>query len=62
MTAWLIYVITIGSCLLNSIILYIIVTKSLNKYNNIEITGTKLKNSKEDIREAVDYLEITNNL
>ncbi|MDE7432560.1 MAG: hypothetical protein K2N34_11705 [Lachnospiraceae bacterium] len=60
MTTGLIYVIVFGVLAAASIILAVIITKTLNNDKCIELTGGQLENSDSSINDAMSYLKITN--
>lgn len=60
MTTGLIYVIVFGILVIASIILAIIVTKTLNSDKSIELLGGRLENYDASIRDTMTYLKITN--
>lgn len=60
MTTGLVYMIVFGVLVIASIILAIIVTKTLNSEKNIELIGGRLENSDASISDAMSYLKITN--
>lgn len=59
MTAY-IYLIIFGVLLIASIILALIITKSLNSDESIDLIGGKLENSDASISDAMTYLKLTN--
>lgn len=60
MTTGLIYLIVFGVLVIASIILAIIVTRTLNSDKSIELLGGRLENSDASISDAMTYLKITN--
>lgn len=60
MTMGLIYMIVFGVLAIAAIVLAVIVTKTLNSNQNINLVGGKLENSDASIGEAMSYLKITN--
>lgn len=60
MTMGLIYVIVFFALIIASIILAIIVKKTLNAEKGIELIGGRLENSDASISDAMSYLKITN--
>lgn len=60
MSIGLIYVIVFGVLIIASVILAVIVTKTLNSDKSIELIGGRLENSDTSISDAMSYLKITN--
>lgn len=56
----LVYIIVFGVLAIAAIILAIVVTKTLNGEEDIELTGGRLENSDASISDAMSYLKITN--
>lgn len=60
MITGLAYLIIFGILMIASVILAIVVTKTLNSEHDIELVGGLLENSDASISDAMSYLKITN--
>ncbi len=53
-------VLLLGGLLIGALVLFVVITISLNKSDSIELIQGKLENSDSAIADAMSYLKITN--
>lgn len=56
----IVYLVVFGILAIASILLAVIITKTLNRDNSVNLVGGKLENSDLPISDAMPYLKLTN--